>query len=328
MKKLSYNTDLANLTLNVGYGVAGYNIIESLKTLGYDVPFSDTTAPVEIFFCQPEYWEFSSPDQYKIGYWPWESTKADESWKFSIDLADELWTTSEWCRAVYEKEFQRPVRVYRHGIDHQWTAVKRNPGHVVRFLHIGEPAPRKGGQMALNAFRDAFGDATDVRLVIKAQEFNTTRLYDRYGSIISGPGDLNNVTLITADLTEQQMIGLYHANHVLVYPSYGEGFGLIPLQGLATGMPTICTAEWAPYANYLDDLALPGRHIESPWPKMHPGEMIEPDYDALVQAFIDTKNNIDDYTQSFYDQAAAVHAEYDWLKLTEEAFDHLSEKFL
>lgn len=327
MKRLSYNTDLSNLNLNVGYGVAGYNIVKSLQALGYEVPFSDETAPVEMFFCQPEYWEFSNDNQYKIGYWPWESTKMPDSWYWHIDQADELWTTSPWCQKILGADLGREFKLYEHGIDHSWVPLQRKPSSKVRFLHVGEPAPRKAGQMALDAFREAFGDSEDVHLTIKAHNFSTVRVYDRYKSIICNPEDLKNVSVITENVEEGAMQSLYYMHDVLVYPSYGEGFGLIPLQALASGMPTICTSEWAPYKRFLGDLGLSSRYIDSPWEAEHPGKVLEPSFDELVQTMIDTKNNIDDYTHMFYHQAASVHEYYDWINLTKNAFAHLDEKF-
>ena len=41
-----------------------------------------------------------------------------------------------------------------------------------------------------------------------------------------------------------------------MYPTWGEGFGFIPLQGLASGMPVISTYDWSHYVDYMGPLKL------------------------------------------------------------------------
>ncbi len=57
---------------------------------------------------------------------------------------------------------------------------------------------------------------------------------------------------------------MYHQHDVMIYPTYGEGFGFIPFQALATGMPVISTHEWADYKKYLGPLKLNSTLIDSP----------------------------------------------------------------
>lgn len=325
--RISYNTDPGNFNPAVGYGYAGYNIVSALQRLGHETPWGDPDAPVELWFCQPEYWDFSSQEQHKIGYWPWESTKLHESWFYHVEKADELWTTSEWCKNVFEKELDRPVFVYEHGIEDIWTPVSREGRSKLRFLHVGEPAMRKSGQMAVNAFMEEFGLADDVHLTIKAHNINTTRLLNRRGEN-SGPVDSRpNISVITNELTTEQMVQLFQAHDVLVYPSWGEGFGFIPLQALATGMPTICVPDWAPYAEFLHDLKLNATLTDSPWEPWHTGQMYKPNEDHLRQLMRYSYDNWTAVESKFREQAPAVSHRFDWDRLTENAFRHIVEKF-
>lgn len=325
--KISYHTDLGNLNTTVGYGVAGYNICKALNELGHQVPFDDDSADVQISFVQPEYYAFYD-HQYKIGYTPWESTELPEFWLEHMNQCDEIWATSDWVAYIYRmRGVKPPICVYPHGVDKIWTPKKRKPVGKLRFLHVGEPAPRKSGQMVLDVFMETFGKSTDVELVMKAHNINTTRVYDRYGSIVSTPDKLPNVKLISREYSSEEMVSLFHMNHVLVYPSWGEGFGFIPAQALATGMPTICTTEWAPYRDYLTPLAIKGDYVQSPWPKMHPGEVIQPDEQSLHEQMLKAYNEFDSMSETFYNQAEGFRQEYDWINLTERAFAHIVEKF-
>jgi hypothetical protein len=61
----------------------------------------------------------------------------------------------------------------------------------------------------------------------------------------------------------------------------------------------------------------------SPWPEVHPGKMLKPDFDELVDLYRYTYDNFADLSMMFYAQAPQLHAEYNWEKLTQEAFSHL-----
>lgn len=330
--EISYSTLPENLSLSNGYGYAGYNMVRSLQKLGHSVPFQSPEAPVEIFFSQPEWFEFTSDEKYHIGYTPWESTSLPPGWLEGFTSCDEVWTPSPLIARWFEEAGVRSgVKVYEHGIDPVWRPKRRNPdSDKIRFLHHGEPAPRKGGQMAVEAFRAAFGNRTDVHLTIKAHSYNTTRVFNSRGSIEGLPHNIyNNVSLITADYDiESQLVPLYHESDVVVYPSFGEGFGLIPLQAMGTGAVTICTEAWAPYKRFiLPELRLSSSLGDSPWPDMHPGRVFWPDRDHLVELYRYAAENISTLRDQAYTNSFKVHNEYDWVKLTESAFDHIVKMF-
>ncbi|ASR76474.1 glycosyltransferase [Streptomyces phage Tribute] len=319
---ISFSTIPGNLNTTIGYGVAGFNMVRSLQKLGHRVPFADKSCPIEIFFSQPDYWEWSNQFNYHIGYTPWESTQLPPGWLEHMNLADEVWTTSEIIRRWYTAAGVKNVRVYPHGIDPIWTPKNRNIYEKMRFLHMGEPAPRKGGQMAVDAFRAAFGDNPDVELTVKAHRLNNARRIEN-GRILGPITDYSNVKLVTQELPEDHLVGFVKQFHCMVYPSWGEGFGLIPFQALATGMPTICTGKWAHYKDYLGPLSLDSKLVDSPWPGVHPGKMLEPSFDDLVDKYRFAYEHFDSLSSYFYLQAPKLHAEYNWEKLTEEAFAHL-----
>ena len=327
---ISFNTSPSGLNLDTGYGLAGFGIVTSLQRCGHTVTFKDSTAPVEIAFCMPDDAEWSNPTAYHIQMTPWESTKLKPGWAINFNKADEVWATSQWVADVYRAEgVTVPVYVYEHGIDLDWTPRRRRAGNVIKFLHVGEPAPRKGGQMAMEAFHDVFGDRKDVSLTIKAWRYSAIRVYDRQGSIVGLPQDVYpNVKAIYNNLEGPEMVYLFHQHDVLVYPSMGEGFGLIPLQALATGMPTICTEAWAPYRRFLSpELALESTLVDSPHPIMHPGCFYLPDYEGLKKSYRYAADNFDRLAGVAYKNSFIVRDEYSWDYLTQKAFKHIVEMF-
>ena len=327
--QISFSTLRSNFNTSVGYGYAGFHIVNSLKDLGHQVPYQYPKAPVQLNFSQPEFYKLHR-NQYQIGYTPWESTKLPDSWLLKLTLCDEVWTTSDWCANVFQDNGFKNVKVYPHGIDPVWVPRRRKQSDKLKFLHIGEPAPRKGGQMVVDVFTNLFGNNPDYSLTIKAYKNNTTRIYNNYidKNIIGLPNNIyNNIKIITDDYNESQLVQLYHDHDVLVYPSYGEGFGFIPLQALATGMPTICTYDWAHYKKYLGPLKLKSNLVNSTWDYAHPGKIFEPEYKHLVELMRDVAYNFNAYSGYYFAQSTKIHEEYNWNQLTNKSFNHIFKKF-
>ena len=327
--QISISTPIINLKTSNGYGYATRNIVGSLNNLGHITPFQSPKSPVQLNFSQPEHFKLHK-NQYQISYTPWESTIMPEEWKPYLKVVDEIWTTSDWCANVFEDNGFKVDKVFPHGIDKIWQPKRREDDGVIKFLHIGEPAPRKAGQVAVNAFAQLFGNKPEYQLTIKAYDHNTTRIFNNYidKNIIGLPDQIyNNITVNTNVLTNEELVQLYYDHDVLIYPSYGEGFGFIPLQALATGMPTICVGEWAQYKNYLGPLELKSEIIDSPWPFPHSGKVFEPDYQHLLELMRDVAINFKAYSGYYFAQSTKIHNDYNWDQLTNKAFENIFKKF-
>ena len=136
--KISFFTPTINLKNSNGYGYAGLNIVESLKKIGHQVPYSDPKSPVQFNFAQPEHFKMHR-GQYQIGYTPWESTGIRPEWTERMNLCDEVWATSDWCAKVFKDNgVIKPIYVYPHGIEDFWKPKRRvvNEGQPIKFLHL------------------------------------------------------------------------------------------------------------------------------------------------------------------------------------------------
>jgi hypothetical protein len=184
--------------------------------------------------------------------------------------------------------------------------------------------------MVVDAFVKLFADNPKYQLTIKAHNSNTTRIYNNIidKEIIGLPQNIyNNINIITKEYDDNELLRLYNDHDVLVYPSYGEGFGFIPLQALANGMPTICTSAWAHYEKFLGPLKLKSELINSPWPFPHEGKVFEPNYAHLLETMRDVSHNFKAYSGYYFAQSTKIHEEYNWLQLTNKAFDPIFKKF-
>jgi glycosyltransferase involved in cell wall biosynthesis len=272
-------------------------------------------ADVEIWFDQPHHWKID-PDKYTIGYHPWESTKLRPGWVDKMNQCDEIWTPSPLIAEWYEADgIKVPIYVYEHGVDPIWTPQHRPVEDKIRFLHIGGEALRKGALETMRAFRLAFPNRDDVELTLKM-------ICPGWNVPAIGKANIVNRTISLRDL-----VAMYHEHHAFVYPSWGEGFGLTPLQALATGMPTIIPARWAPYKKYVDPwLLVHSRQAPSPWPQEHPGDMLEPRLDDVVDRMRYVAENYEKVHRAALLRTPELSCEYDWNTLTRKAFSGLENR--
>jgi glycosyltransferase involved in cell wall biosynthesis len=317
--KLSLGTrgsKLSSIRPHNGYGYATDCMIRSLKNLGYQIEANDPGADVEIWFDQPQFWNHQ-PGAYKIGYLPWESTQLLPGWAEKMNECDEIWTPSPIIADWFTRYsgITRPVYVYLHGVEHSWRPVRREPESTIKFLMVGAEATRKKGWDTVNAFRQAFPNRQDVSLTMKM-----------VSSSWNGIPRLGRVTYINEVYELRQLQNMFYAHDVYIYPSAGEGFGLTPLQAMATGMPTITVPAWAPYADHIDPkLAIGAKLVKSPY-EIHPGKIWRPDFDDLIDNMRYAADNYDEIRDFATKQALLIHEEYDWDAITKEVFSALEKR--
>lgn len=318
----SYNTAFSNFTLNNGFGRAGWGIINALKQLGHKVYYDADIAPVELTFAQPEYFKPKSR-QYQIILCPWESTRLHEGWVEAFNSADETWATSDWVADVYRKAgVENVTTVYPHGIEKMYKPKFKRRQGPLRYFHQGGPANRKGAQEALDAFREVFkDDPRKATLTLKCYRRNDVRWFDSRG--VHAPEELRNVDVVRSEFETDELVNFTNQFNVGIYPSWGEGWGFIPMESMAQGTPTICTEAWAQYSPYLGDLKLKSGLVDSPWPYEHPGQMYKPDMDDLVNKIQLSYDDYENQSQQFFKRSFKLHDEYNWLGLTEKAFQHI-----
>lgn len=343
MYRFSINTQ-ADLRVNshYGYGKSLIEIKESLRRTVVDgnpisVEHNSKRAygqlyygphPIEISGGQAHY-----PHQYKIHMSQTESDFFHSHKVFAYSNVDEFWTASEWGKnaAINSGIPEEKTHVYHHGVfSEKYPSYLRGKRNKIRFLHIDSGSRRKRSDLVEHAFNIVYEKNKDIELTLKYSHdphggeswLKESTLVNRGNWIRPGTRHINET------LSHEEMISLMHFHDVLVYPSEGEGFGLIPLEALCTGMPVISTYEWAPYSEYFLEghLVSEIKHSDYDWgyPKIGRGTITS--VDAIVEKMEEFIANITEYSSDYLERSSLVRSDYDWTNITPKFFKDFFER--
>lgn len=200
--------------------------------------------------------------RYNVGVWNWELSEFPAQWDGSFRFFDEIWAPSTFCQHAFASRSPIPVRYVPYSIS---VPVAVPPGETRRSFGLPEGAfvflfafdchsfvERKNPLGALEAFARAFGDRTDVMLVLKAMHAaDGGPDYARLQDACRGRA---NVRLLDGIYSRAQAQTLMMLCDAYVSLHRAEGFGLTMAEAMAMGKPVIATAysantDWMNIAN-------------------------------------------------------------------------------
>ncbi|MBX3746076.1 MAG: HAD-IA family hydrolase [Verrucomicrobiae bacterium] len=271
---------------------------------------------------------------------PWEYGPLPRDWVAQAGQVDEFWVPSEYVRRCYVESGvpAAKVHVVPNGIDPERFRPDAPPlplatKKAYKFLFVGGTIHRKGPDVLLKAYLDAFTDSDDVCLVIK--DFGGSSVYAgqtleaRIRELQVRPG-APEILYLDAELPPESMPGLYTACDCLVHPYRGEGFGLPVLEAMACGLPVVVTDGGA-----TDDFARP--EIAYPLPAVQKrlgnrvGEMmlvdavrlLEPDPAALSERMRWLVAHADRAREVGRAASCHVHLHWTWQRAAERVVERL-----
>lgn len=312
-----------------GYSDAARNIINNLQKkipVNFvnnisNFPLTSTIPSSKIYIHNVLPDAYYPCDGYNIGFTYWETNWLPNGWAEKMNQMDEIWTTSSWAKSVFKSSgVTVPVYSFALGINPDlYFPSKRYRKKEFTFMSIGSPSTRKNSQLAVSAFLGLFGRDEMYRLVYKSNGVPDARMMLPDGSRTT----LNNhprITVIDSQLTELELSRLYNTVDCVLYPTSGEGWGLLPLQSIALGIPTICTNATA--CTEFAELSVP---LSYKWSKFNmsgiyenAGEWAEPDFDDLCDKMLYVSKNYSEVAEKTYNGALEVAKKFTWQKVTEK----------
>lgn len=207
----------------------------------------------------------------------WDFGRFPEAWVAKINAeCDQLWVFSRWVRqqAIASGIMANRVRVVPLGIDPQLFTPR---GKVLplprskrfKFLFVGATVLRKGIDILLRAYQQAFTADDDVCLVIKDHTrdvfYTGISFGDEIAKIQSNP-HAPSIHYINDYFSTARLASLYRACDVGVFPYRAEGFGIPILEALACGIPAIVPRLGAglDFCNDTNAFLVPARRISLP----------------------------------------------------------------
>ena len=196
-----------------------------------------------------------------VGCFVWELAALPRAWTEALAFFDVLVAESDIIRSTFENALSYvPTISAVHPL-----ALPRNvqpnrarfdiPNDAVAFVCIVDPTSdpeRKNPFGAIDAFRSAFSDHDQTRLVVKVN--NATHngsAHPLLSKIRAHCRSLPTIHLIEESLTYAEVLSLYASCDVFVALHRSEGFGLGPLEAMALGKPVIATG-WSGNMTYMD----------------------------------------------------------------------------
>lgn len=336
--RFSLNTqDDMKFNTHYGYGKSFLEIQKAFRNYSNNgerflVEYNSSRAKTQMYYGpDPVEWAHHK-GQYRIHMSQHESTMIvpHKVRAYTVDC-EEVWTANAWgAQSMINSGVPEDrIHVYEHGIDpNLYKPFVRGQNDKIRFIHIDSSSPRKRSDLvekAFNAIYPKYKDRIELTLKYTHAPHSGRNWFDKDVLKNSGNWLRPGTRHINETLSDKEMTSLINYHDVLVYPTEGEGFGMIPLEVMATGMPVISTHEWCSYSKYLMEEAIESE-IKEPkisWGYPRLGKGVIANFESIVAQMENAIENIDSISQKYYNQAPTILKDYSWQNKTNLFLDSL-----
>ena len=207
------------------------------------------------------------PGRVRVGRTMFETDRIPSDWVARCNALDEIWVPTEHNREAFAAAGVDPDRLAvipepfeLDRLDRAAPPLAIPEAHGTVFLAAFDWTLRKGWDVLLAAWCDAFDPGDDVTLVLKvwatSRGIGTPEVYEEILAELSrrgrDPGAIADLVVVDDLLSGPEMAGLYAACDAVVAPTRGEGWGRPLVEAMAMGRPVIATG-WSGPAAFVDE---------------------------------------------------------------------------
>jgi len=341
-KKLYWDSNADSFS---GFGSVSINAVKALANNNIDVyfggnQFDEKSFPDKEFdkykkSVDPDciVIQYRQPGQFRkkmgervIGYTPWETTKIPQSWVSRMNEMEAMFTTCEQNKQCFiDSGVKVPIHIYYHGIDPlAYPFIDRRDDDCFVFGTYGRLSIRKGTDILIKAFKEEFKTETDVALILK-----TSDAILPFGDLIKGD---QRIIVIGEVYNHEKQLDLLSRMDCFAFPSRGEGFGLPPLEAMATGLPCIMT-NWSGLKDFgdkndtllLDYKLVPAENFTKDIYKEECGDWAEPDFEDLKKKMRWAYENRTKMREMGKAASERVHKDWTWDTVTKNFIKKLNK---
>lgn len=305
----------------MGYGRMYLGLTDALKGLGVEVHDHDEGPICEtaIWCAPPNHVRRWREHQRPMVFTMFETDQVPAGLHASLYEFDTVFVPSKQNVEVFSQHHDHVVQCPL-GIDpRRWPLVERPPINEYFNFYMPGQGARKGTDVGFYAFCAAFPRTEKLdpqpRLIcksIKDDGFTDERLEKWLGVLDSG---------------EER--ALYDTAHVSLNLARGEGWGLMPMQAISMGIPTILTDAHG-HADF-SHLGLPVPATTVPADEFvfgDCGNWWEPDFDITVDIMREVYENYPAYLAMAQKCAGWCHREFNWTNSAQILVDEVGESDL
>lgn len=156
-----------------------------------------------------------------------------------INYADKIVAVSNAAASFISHFTNKDVSVIPNGVNVSDIAPKKKDFDGKNLLFVGRFVYRKGLHLLLQAMEDVVKEDNEAKLTIVGKGY-----FNHIIKILIRALDLQNNVVIREGLAREELIREYQRSNVFLMPSiYGESFGIVLLEAMASKTPIIASNQ-------------------------------------------------------------------------------------
>lgn len=217
-----------------GYGVSKDLFLRYFQEAGVEIisKFDDKAEKdISLVYSYPGNITWAHADK-KVCFTMFETTKIPDSWVEQLEQFDLVIVPTKFCQDTFKRS-GIDTKVINLGYDQEvFKHIERPERDTFTFLNYEAFTLRKGWHELFKAWQEAFGPEDNVKMIFKT-------VASAHGMNIPTMSQYPNIEVVNEELSQEGLNDLLEEADCFVFPSRGEGFGIPPLEAMATGIPVI-----------------------------------------------------------------------------------------